>query len=511
MRYLIVLSLVAMFGCLPKPADPALRAVDPVFFDANLGTGLALIAEALLPPTTLDFDQPAKSPRPSAVVSAFIDDGTTRVDLLDVQWVDSTRVTGRLPGPVPIGVYDVHLIEPRGTELVLAAALSALDCSEGDCPLEDGGIPDSGVVACTTMSYRDRDLDGFGSGTPRTLCGPGWAPLSGDCDDRDGLTSPGAFETCNGVDDDCDGLVDEGRCADAGWTAVDQLRMPNNDLLASASFAPGGLWIAAGSRVFVRRFELGFFDLGPSCPSDMQAVWAQPDGDAEVAGADNGAGRIAEQSYSSIACTNERAVSEPPVAMVGFSDGLLGFQYVAVLDDGRLLRWVRGQQPALATSNLPSSAEVTDLHGVAADQLYAVGSTVIGNSRRPMIWALQADGGWREELSGTGNQGRLLGVWALSAVDVIAVGEDGRIYRRSASGWRPVSSDTSSDLTSVRAFSPGRFYVTTSDGRVRRRSGNTWTTVFRNDVGVRFNDLSATSEEDVWAVGDDGVIGRGPR
>ena len=62
----------------------------------------------------------------------------------------------------------------------------------------------------------------------------------------------------------------------------------------------------------------------------------------------------------------------------------------------------------------------------------------------------------------------------------------------------------------MRAFSPGRFYVTTIDGRVLRRSGNTWTTVVRNDAGVAFTDLSATGEEDVWAVGLNGVIGRGP-
>jgi hypothetical protein len=35
--------------------------------------------------------------------------------------------------------------------------------------------------------------------------------------------------------------------------------------------------------------------------------------------------------------------------------------------------------------------------------------------------------------------------------------------------------------------------------------------VFRNDAGVRFNDITGTSEEDLWAVGLDGVIGRGPR
>lgn len=499
-------------GCAPKPAAPVLRAVEPAFFDANVGASLTLIAEGLLPAATLDFDRPANSPMPPPVVSAFIDDGTTRVELLDVQWVDASRVTGRLAAPVVVGVYDVHLIEPRGGELVLPAALQALDCSEGDCPLEDGGIPDSGVVVCSTISYRDRDLDGYGSGAARMLCGPGWVPLSGDCEDRDSLTFPSAPEQCNGLDDDCNSVVDDGRCVDAGWTQVDELRAPGTDLLASASFAPGSLWIAAGSKVFIRRGVLGLAEVSSACPVNLRAVFAEPGGEAELGGGRSGAGRIVEHSFTAAGCSNDRVVAEPPVAMVGFQSGAW-FENVAVLHDGRLLRWRRGQAPMISSSNLSSSAEVTDLHGVAPDQLIAVGSVAQGNNRRPMSWLLQADGGWREEsLTGGGNpNGKMLGVWALTAVNAIAVGENGRIFRRSASGWRLLSSDTSSALTSVRAFSPGRFYVTTDDGRVRRRSGSTWQTVFRSDAGVRLNDLSGTGEEDLWAVGDDGVIGRGPR
>ncbi len=510
MRLLCLLSVV-MAGCLPRPAEPVLRAVDPAFFDADAGTALSLIAEGLLPQATLDFDHPASSSMPPVVVSAFIDDGTQRIDVLDAQWIDSTRVTGRLAGPVPIGTYDVHLLEPRGRELVLIAAIQALDCAEGDCPLPDGGVPDSGVVLCSTRNFRDRDFDGYGAGAAQTFCGPGWVPLSGDCDDRDNLTLPAATEVCNGIDDDCDGLVDEDRCTDASWSADDSLRPQGDELLSNASFAPGSLWIAAGEKLYVRRGGPDFIDASASCPNTVSTVWSAPNGSVQVGGGSAGAGLLAEQTPAADACSSQRMIAEPPVAMVGFPAGN-EFDSVAVLADGRLLRWRGGAAPTISPSNLPASARVKDLHGVASNQLYAVGSAVVGSNRRQTVWALQADGNWKDEpLPGQGTQtGTLLGVWAVSAVEAIAVGEEGKIFRRSASGWRSIDSELTSDLTSVRAFSSGRFYVTTSEGAIRQRARGAWRTVFRNDAGVPFNDVSATSEEDLWAVGKLGVIGRGP-
>jgi hypothetical protein len=51
--------------------------------------------------------------------------------------------------------------------------------------------------------------------------GDGWAAMV-DCDDRDVATHLGAAETCNGVDDDCDGLVDaEDDAADGAWLHPD--------------------------------------------------------------------------------------------------------------------------------------------------------------------------------------------------------------------------------------------------------------------------------------------------
>ncbi len=64
---------------------------------------------------------------------------------------------------------------------------------------------------CTpTAWYADADGDGFGAGAEVWACTApaGHAAVDDDCDDADPAVHPGAEEVCNGVDDDCDGVVD---------------------------------------------------------------------------------------------------------------------------------------------------------------------------------------------------------------------------------------------------------------------------------------------------------------
>ena len=93
-------------------------------------------------------------------------------------------------------------------------------CREEQCipgaPLICMGSTACTVVACdeaarlcrSTPVTADRDGDGFRA--PRAGTSPGGPDRCGeDCDDTDPAVHPGAVERCNGVDDDCNGVIDD--------------------------------------------------------------------------------------------------------------------------------------------------------------------------------------------------------------------------------------------------------------------------------------------------------------
>ncbi len=80
------------------------------------------------------------------------------------------------------------------------------DALDNDCDT----IVDESPTAVTW--YRDLDGDGFGRALSGTIvsCVPpmGYSLVGTDCDDATAGVSPGAAETCNGIDDDCNGSAD---------------------------------------------------------------------------------------------------------------------------------------------------------------------------------------------------------------------------------------------------------------------------------------------------------------
>jgi len=86
--------------------------------------------------------------------------------------------------------------------------------------------------------YKDADGDGYSDGiTDTTSCtrpagykmASELTATSGDCKDDDALIYPSATEVCNGVDDDCDGQVDEDVCFDQYYVVPPPLGDDNND------------------------------------------------------------------------------------------------------------------------------------------------------------------------------------------------------------------------------------------------------------------------------------------
>ena len=96
-------------------------------------------------------------------------------------------------------------------------AANAGDCDDGDATVSPSGVEvcdgldqDCDGVADNGPWYADSDLDGWGDDDASAdTCSVGWVVQPGDCDDADASRNPDVVEECDGVDQDCDTRVDE--------------------------------------------------------------------------------------------------------------------------------------------------------------------------------------------------------------------------------------------------------------------------------------------------------------
>jgi len=92
----------------------------------------------------------------------------------------------------------------------------ALEYCNGEDDNCDGFIDEDTAVDAITW-YQDYDADGYGNAAIWEVdCyqPSGYVATGTDCDDTESSVNPGATETCNGLDDDCDGTIDEDDAAD---------------------------------------------------------------------------------------------------------------------------------------------------------------------------------------------------------------------------------------------------------------------------------------------------------
>ena len=147
-------------------------------------------------------------------------------------------------------------IAPSGT------VADSSDCDDGDATVNpsadeycdgvdedcDGSVDEEALDATTW--YADMDGDGYGrSGMFTQACAApsGWLADSTDCDDSDAAVNPGADEYCDGVDEDCDGSVDEEALDATTWYAdMDGDGYGRSGMFTQACTAPSG-WLADAS------------------------------------------------------------------------------------------------------------------------------------------------------------------------------------------------------------------------------------------------------------------------
>lgn len=103
--------------------------------------------------------------------------------------------------------FDDHC-RPRACQDSLCVDLDPVVCDDGDPCTEDSCEPKDGECEFEPLTP-DSDQDGHRQPLPGFL--PGSADACGDdCDDTSSVALPGGVEICDGVDNDCNGVTDDG-------------------------------------------------------------------------------------------------------------------------------------------------------------------------------------------------------------------------------------------------------------------------------------------------------------
>jgi len=143
-----------------------------------------------------------------------------------------------------------------------------VDCDDNDPDVNPG-----------TVWYLDADGDNYAISTVAQCSSPGMdytttvLPLT-DCDDDDVNVNPGTTEVCDGVDNNCDGQVDEGFDADDDGVADCFDICPGYDdtLDADGDGVPDGCDICPGFDDTVDTDGDGTPDCNDNCPGDPNKV-----------------------------------------------------------------------------------------------------------------------------------------------------------------------------------------------------------------------------------------------
>jgi hypothetical protein len=124
--------------------------------------------------------------------------------------------------------FDVRWTAPAsmgGVDFETATVLANGSGGSGGDQASDARAAQAFGCGAGITYFRDIDGDGVGSmssGTTRNCAVPsGYSATEGDCDDFDNRKTPNKTESCNSLDDNCNGQVDEGLTSVTTWPDAD--------------------------------------------------------------------------------------------------------------------------------------------------------------------------------------------------------------------------------------------------------------------------------------------------
>ena len=145
---------------------------------------------------------------PTSVVN-----GTTTAVTFNVT-SEGTAVDGALVTLLGCGVDTNGTTDATGTVTisVTANATGTIGVTATKTGYDEAATGVDVNPAPTNTYYRDADEDGYGNASDSIEADSapdGYVTDNTDCDDDNAAVNPGATEVCNGIDDDCDNLVDD--------------------------------------------------------------------------------------------------------------------------------------------------------------------------------------------------------------------------------------------------------------------------------------------------------------
>ncbi|MFA5945356.1 MAG: putative metal-binding motif-containing protein [Patescibacteria group bacterium] len=202
-----------------------------------------------VPTTDCDDNDPTINPNVTEVIG---DQKDQNCDGKEVCYLDIDQDGFRFIGS-PNDTYDSNTDVDCLDKFEASAATPATDCAEIDKNIHPGAmeIPADGIDQnCDgkEVCWRDVDDDDYRKDTTSTIDSSDMdcvdtqeaVATTVDCNDKNDTVHPNATETCNSVDDNCDGKVDENATGTTWYADTDKDGYGNGSVTAVGCTAPTG-------------------------------------------------------------------------------------------------------------------------------------------------------------------------------------------------------------------------------------------------------------------------------